>query len=882
MTGDQIREGFLDFFRQRGHTVVPSAPLVPENDPSLLFTNAGMVPFKQVFLGKETRPYRRAANSQKCLRISGKHNDLEQVGRDTYHHTFFEMLGNWSFGDYYKREAIEWAWELLTKVWKLPKDKLYATVYTTDDEAAALWAGRTDVGRDRILRFEAENFWEMGETGPCGPCSEIHIDRGPAACDRRADETHRCAVNGGCARYIELWNLVFIQHNRDAEGKLSDLPARHVDTGMGFERICTVLQGVGDNYAIDLLRTVVEAGERLSGKRYGATERDDVSLRVIADHGRAVTFLVADHILPSNEGRGYVLRRLLRRAARHGKLLGLERPFLHEVVGAVVQAMGRAYPEVAQQHRRIAEVVKGEEERFSATLDRGLALLSSEVEKARAAKARVLSGEVAFRLYDTYGFPLDLTEDIVAGEGLAVDKDGFERAMEAQRARGRGAQRFADAEAAPEMIAGGALASRFVGDRIVEWESEVLALLVDGQATRGPVRAGTAVDVVTAETPFYAESGGQVGDRGWLETGAGAKVEVTDTQKLAPTVVAHRGVVREGALAVGDRVRLRIDAARRDAARLNHSATHLLHAALRRRLGEHVKQAGSLVTPERLRFDFSHHGPVDDGALRDIEDETNAYIRANAEVTTEEMSYDDAIKAGALAFFGDKYGDRVSVVRMGDFSTELCGGTHVQRTGDIGVLKLRGESGVAAGVRRLEAVSGEGALELIRSHEAVLRDISALLRTPGEEAAARLEKLLAQQRELERRIAELQGKLAGGASRDLLADARHVDGITVLATRVEGLDEKGMREMVDRVRDRIKSGVVVLGAADGERALLVAGVTRDLTSRYHAGNIIKQLAPLVGGGGGGRPDFAQAGGKDPARLDEALAAAYELLGAGSR
>ena len=776
MTGDQTREGFLDFFRQRGHTVVPSAPLVPENDPSLLFTNAGMVPFKQVFLGKETRPYRRAANSQKCLRISGKHNDLEQVGRDTYHHTFFEMLGNWSFGDYYKREAIEWAWELLTKVWKLPKDKLYATVYTTDDEAAALWAERTDVGRDRILRFEAENFWEMGETGPCGPCSEIHIDRGPAACDRRADETHRCAVNGGCARYIELWNLVFIQHNRDAEGKLSDLPARHVDTGMGFERICTVLQGVGDNYAIDLLRTVVEAGERLSGKRYGATERDDVSLRVIADHGRAVTFLVADHILPSNEGRGYVLRRLLRRAARHGKLLGLERPFLHEVVGAVVQAMGRAYPEVAQQHRRIAEVVKGEEERFSATLDRGLALLSSEVEKARAAKARVLSGEVAFRLYDTYGFPLDLTEDIVAGEGLAVDKDGFERAMEAQRARGRGAQRFADAEAAPEMIAGGALASRFVGDRIVEWESEVLALLVDGQATRGPVCAGTAVDVVTAETPFYAESGGQVGDRGWLETGAGAKVEVT----------------------------------------------------------------------------------------------------------AEEMTYDDAIKAGALAFFGDKYGDRVSVVRMGDFSTELCGGTHVQRTGDIGVLKLRGESGVAAGVRRLEAVSGEGALELIRSHEAVLRDISALLRTPGEEAAARLEKLLAQQRELERRIAELQGKLAGGASRDLLADARHVDGITVLATRVEGLDEKGMREMVDRVRDRIKSGVVVLGAADGERALLVAGVTRDLTSRYHAGNIIKQLAPLVGGGGGGRPDFAQAGGKDPARLDEALAAAYELLGAGSR
>jgi len=882
VTGDQIREGFLDFFRQRGHTVVPSAPLVPENDPSLLFTNAGMVPFKQVFLGNEARPYLRAVNSQKCLRISGKHNDLEQVGRDTYHHTFFEMLGNWSFGDYYKREAIDWAWQLLTRVWKLPKDRLYATVYTTDDEAAALWAELTDIGRDRLLRFEAENFWEMGETGPCGPCSEIHIDRGPAACDRRGDRTHRCAVNAGCARYIELWNLVFIQHNRDERGKLSDLPARHVDTGMGFERICTVLQGVGDNYAIDVLRAIVHSAEKLSGKRYGAAPRDDVSLRVIADHGRAVTFLVADGILPSNEGRGYVLRRLLRRAARHGKLLGLDRPFLHEVVGAVVGAMGRAYPEIAAQHARIAEVVRGEEERFAATLDRGLALLASEVERARAAKARVLSGEVAFRLYDTYGFPLDLTEDILAGEGLGVDKDGFTRAMEAQRERARGAQRFADAEAAPELIAGGGLRSRFVGDRIVEWESEVLALLVDGREARGPVGAGAQVDVVTAETPFYAESGGQVGDRGWVETASGAKVEVTDTQKIAPAVIAHRGVVREGALAVGDRVRLRIDTARREGARLNHSATHLLHAALRRRLGGHVKQAGSLVTPGRLRFDFSHHKPVDDAALRDIEDETNAYIRANAEVTAEEMSYDDAIKAGALAFFGDRYGDRVTVVRMGDFSTELCGGTHVTRTGDIGILKIRGESGVAAGVRRVEAVSGAGALELIRSHETLLREVSALLRAPGEEAAAKLEKLLAQQRELERRIAELQGKLAGGASRDLLADARHVDGVTVLATRVEGLDEKGMREMVDRVRDRIKSGVVVLGAADGERALLVAGVTKDLTGRYHAGNIIKQLAPLVGGGGGGRPDFAQAGGKDPARLDEALAAAYDLLGAGSR
>jgi alanyl-tRNA synthetase len=544
--------------------------------------------------------------------------------------------------------------------------------------------------------------------------------------------------------------------------------------------------------------------------------------------------------------------------------------------------MGRAYPQVVEQRRRIAEVVRGEEERFAATLDRGLALLSGEIERARQAHARTLPGTVAFRLYDTYGFPLDLTEDILTGEGMMVDREGFEREMEAQRARARGSQRFTDAAAAPEVATGNALRTRFVGDRVVEWDSEVLALLADGKETRGPVREGTVVDVVTAETPFYAESGGQVGDSGWLETANGARVEVTDTQKIAPAVIAHRGVVRRGALAVGERVRLRIDAERRERARLHHSATHLLHAALRRRLGPHVKQAGSLVTPERLRFDFNHHGPVDEGALRDIEDETNTYIRANAEVSSEEMSYDDAIRAGALAFFGEKYGDRVTVVRMGDFSVELCGGTHVARTGDIGVVKIRAESGVAAGVRRVEAASGEAALELIRSHEAVLREIGTLLRGPAEEAAAKLEKLLAQQRELEKRIAELQGKLAGGATRDVLADARKVDGITVLATRVEGLDDKGLREMADRLRDRIKSGVVVLGAAQGERALLLAAVTKDLVGRYHAGNIIKQLAPLVGGGGGGRPDFAQAGGKDPARLDEALAAAYDLLGAGSR
>jgi alanyl-tRNA synthetase len=877
VTGDQVRRSFLDFFAARGHTVLPSAPLVPQNDPSLLFTNAGMVPFKHVFLGTETRPYVRAVDSQACLRISGKHNDLEQVGRDGTHHTLFEMLGNWSFGDYYKREAIGWAWELLTGVWKLPKGQLYATVYTTDDEAAALWREVTDIGHDRISRFEKENFWEMADTGPCGPCSEIHVDRGPEACDMKG-RPHECAVNGDCTRYLEIWNLVFIQNYRDPSGALSELPAKHVDTGMGFERIVSVLQGKHSNYDTDVFQTIIRHAERLSGKRYHASERDDVSLQVIADHSRAVTFLVSEGILPSNEGRGYVLRRLLRRAARHGKLLGMDRPFLWEVVDGVVEAMGAAFPRLADQQARVKEAVRGEEERFAQTLDRGLALLATEIAETRRTNATALSGEVAFRLYDTYGFPLDLTEDILAGENLVVDKDGFERAMGAQRERARGAQKFVDASSGPELSGLGEHVSRFVGDHVGETISEVLALLADGKETRGPVREGASVDVIVAETPFYAESGGQVGDRGWVTADDGTRVEIVDTQKLGGRVIVHRGVVRRGALEVGQRVRLAIDGARRDAARLNHSATHLAHGALRRRLGPHVKQAGSLVDPTKLRFDFSHHKPVSPEDLRAVEDEVNTEIRANAEVTTEEMSYDDAIKAGALAFFGDKYGDRVTVVRMGDFSTELCGGTHVRRTGDIGVFKIDAESGVAAGVRRLEAVTGTGALDEIRRHEATLGEIAQLLKTGEQDAKGKLEKLLLQSRELERRVQELQGKIAGGATTDVMADARQVNGVTVLATKVEGLDDRGLRDMADRLRDRLKSGIVVLAAAQGEKAMLLAVVTKDLVGRFHAGNIIKQLAPIVGGGGGGRPDFAQAGGKDPTKLDAAVEAAYAIVG----
>jgi alanyl-tRNA synthetase len=876
---DQVRASFLDFFRERGHAIVPSAPLVPDNDPSLLFTNAGMVQFKALFLGKESRAYVRAADTQRCLRISGKHNDLEEVGRDTYHHTLFEMLGNWSFGDYYKREAILWAWQLLTEVWKLPKDRMYATVHHTDDEAAELWRELTDVPPDHIRRFDKENFWEMGDTGPCGPCSEIHFDRGPGTCDKQRLADHDCDVNAGCARYIELWNLVFIQYNREADQSLTPLTSKHVDTGMGFERVCSVLQGVPSNYDIDLFQGIIQSIATIAGKTYRQQDTDDISMRVIADHTRAVALLITDQVLPSNEGRGYVLRRLLRRAARHGKLLGIDGAFLYRVMDAVVAAMRTPFPEIAAALPRIREVVQGEEDRFAQTIDRGLALLNDEIAAARGAGQTVLDGEVAFKLYDTFGFPLDLTEDILRGETFTVDHAGFDRAMSAQRDRGRGAQKFTDVSGAPELVIDAGIRSVFIGDRQARGESIILALIENGATTRGPLRAGAVVDVVTAETPFYAESGGQVGDQGWIETPSGAQVEITDTLHIAPGVIGHRGTVRQGAISVDDTVRLRVDWARREATRLNHSATHLMHGALRRQLGEHVRQAGSLVTPDRLRFDFNHHKPVTPDELRAIEDEVNAAIRANAEVACQEMPYDDAIKAGALAFFGEKYGDRVRVVRMGEFSTELCGGTHIQRTGDVGYFRVREESGVAAGVRRLEASTGAGAIGDVRQEEQVLGDLLGMLKASEVSAVGRLEKLMHQQRELEKRVQDLQRKLAGGASRDVLADAREVRGIMVLSTRADDLDDEGLRGMADQLRDRIKSGVIVLGAAREGKVTLLAAVTKDLAGKAHAGNLIKQLAPMIGGGGGGRPDFAQAGGKDASQLDAALARVYELVGA---
>ncbi len=871
-TGREIRAGFLDFFAARGHRVVKSAPIVPEGDPSILFTNAGMVQFKQIFLGQAAPTDPRVADSQKCLRLSGKHNDLEQVGRDTYHHTLFEMLGNWSFGDYYKAEAIEWAWDLLAKQWKLPQDKIWATVYTTDDEAEQLWKKITSLPPERIRRFERENFWEMGETGPCGPCSEIHLDRGPAACDWRGGAGHVCQVNGDCARYIELWNLVFIQYNREADQSLRELPSKHVDTGMGLERIVAVLQNVLSNYDTDLFRGIIDATESLARRRYGADPDADVSFRVIADHARAVSIMIADHVLPSNEGRGYVLRRVLRRAARHGKMLGLDGPFLTSLVESVAQTLGDAYPELRERQQFIAEVVKSEESRFAETLDKGLGLLESEIARLPGT-AGVLPGDVAFKLYDTYGFPLDLTEDIVRGRGHSVDGEGFTKAMDEQRARGREHKRFV-----AQSAASGDRRSRFVGDRIYEWESTVTDVATAEGSQPGGIRAGQTAELVTEETPFWGESGGQVGDHGIIETERGDKLEVLDVFRHGPDLVVHQVRVLAGAITPGDAVRLLVDPKRRDEIRLNHSATHLMHGVLREHLGTHVRQAGSLVAPDRLRFDFNHTGPIDPAALTAMEDEINARIRANVECVTEEMSYDDAMKRGALAFFGDKYGDRVRVLQMGPFSIELCGGTHVQRTGDIGLFKFRSEGGVAAGVRRIEAMTGGGALDWMQEREERLRQIGSTLKASEEEAVERLERLIAQSRELERRIEKLQRDQATSQSGDLLSHTRERDGVKVLATRVDGLDDKALRELADRLKEKLGTGVVALGATDGTKVSLIAAVTKDLTKRFSAGDLIKKIAPLIGGNGGGRPDFAQAGGKDPSGLDEALAKVYELIG----
>jgi alanyl-tRNA synthetase len=875
MTGNEIRSRFLKYFEERGHAIVASSSLIPQNDPTLLFANAGMNQFKDLFLGREKRDYVRAASSQKCVRAGGKHNDLENVGRTARHHTFFEMLGNFSFGDYFKSEAIAFAWEFLTKEMNLDTSRLYVTVYTDDDEAADIWHHQEGIPRERIFRFgEKDNFWSMGDTGPCGPCTEIFWDNGPGV----GCGTPECAVGCDCDRYMEIWNNVFMQFDRSADGTLTPLPKPSVDTGMGLERITTVMQGVSSNYDTDLLQGIIRHVEALSGKRYGADDRDDVSMRVIADHARAVTFLICDGVLPSNEGRGYVLRRIMRRAARHAKMLGFTEPVLYRTVEAVNAILGEAYPSLIERQDYVRRVIRIEEERFSETLDRGLTILNEEVENLRESGSSLLPGEVIFRLYDTFGFPVDLTADIVEKEGITLDEAGFEACMERQRRQAREHWKGSGEESlAPvyRQLTEEGIRSAFTGyDRLTD-SADIVALLVDG-APMSAAEAGQKVEIVTAATPFYGESGGQVGDLGEIRT-SGAVVRINDTKKPLGELTVHVGEVVSGTVRTGETAQLSVDAEARQATALNHTATHILQAVLRSVLGDHIKQAGSLVSPERLRFDFTHFSPLSPEELRQVEVEVNRRIRQNSAVATEEMEPEAAIAAGATALFGEKYGEKVRVVRVGDVSMELCGGTHIRAAGDIGLFKIVQETGIAAGVRRIEAVTGARALEIVHRQEAAIGRVADLLKSDRQQIENRLQKMLERQRELEREMESLQGKLSAGQAADLLSRVRDVAGVKLLAERIEKADAKGLRELSDQLRERLGSGVIVLASESDGKANLLVAVTKDLAGRIKAGDVIRPLAEKVGGKGGGRPDLAQAGGNEPLKIGEALGAAEELL-----
>jgi alanyl-tRNA synthetase len=875
-SGSQLRKKFLDYFASKGHTIVSSSSLVPHNDPTLPFTNAGMNQFKDCFLGAEKRDYVRATTSQKCVRAGGKHNDLENVGRTARHHTFFEMLGNFSFGDYFKKDAIAYAWEFLTVDLGLDKDKLYVTVYTDDDEAADIWHQQEGVPRERIFRFgEKDNFWSMGDTGPCGPCSEIFWDNGPEiGCGRP-----ECAVGCDCDRYMEIWNNVFMQFNRSADGTLTPLPKPSVDTGMGLERICTVMQGVKSNYDTDLLRGIIAYIEQLSGSIYrGSNSDSDVSMRVIADHSRATAYLIADGVMPANEGRGYVLRRIMRRAMRHAKMLGFDDPVLFKTAVFVLESMAGAYPEEAGRKEFVAKVVKNEEERFIQTLGNGLRILEEEVAKLRAANQSLIPGATVFKLYDTFGFPVDLTADIVEKDGLSLDHPGFEACMAEQRKKARehwkGSGEETIAAVYRQLLESG-IKSEFIGYQATRGDSTIRALIKDGEPIDQAV-AGDEVEVITSLTPFYGESGGQVGDRGSIVT-PGAKLDVTDTLKPLTNLTVHVARVTSGTLKIGEAADLLVDADARQATALNHTATHILQAVLIEVLGNHVKQAGSLVGPERLRFDFTHFSAMSEAELETVERLVNERIRQNRGVQVEEMSADDAIAAGATALFGEKYGDRVRVVSVGDFSMELCGGTHTHAAGDIGLFKIIQESGIAAGVRRIEAATGARALEIIRQQEAVIEQAATLLKSDSSQLESRIRKLLEHQRELERQVESLRGKLQSGQAGQLLDAVREVSGVKILAVKVDSMDGRQLREMADQLRDKLGSGVLVIGCEQEGKVNLLVAVSKDLTDRLHAGNLIRRLAELVGGKGGGRPDLAQAGGSNPQQLQAALDLSSQLV-----
>jgi alanyl-tRNA synthetase len=874
-TGNEIRQQFLDYFAKQGHQIVKSSSVIPADDPSLLFTNAGMVQFKNIFTGQEKRDYNRATTCQKCFRVSGKHNDLENVGRTPRHHTFFEMLGNFSFGDYFKEKAVVFAWELLTEGYGLNPDDLWVSVHTSDDRAAELWEKEVGVSPKRIVRLgDDENFWAMGDTGPCGPCSEIHIDQGEAMGCGEDD----CAVGCDCDRYLELWNLVFMQYERDASGKMTPLPKPSIDTGMGLERIAATVQGFNSNYDSDLFTPILDRTCELAGVERNADPETDVSLKVIADHARACAFLVGDGVLPSNEGRGYVLRRILRRAARHGRKLGLTKPFLHTVSQTVMAEMRGAYPGMYDSRAFVDKVIFSEEERFGETLGTGLNLLSEAIGEAKAKGQDSLTGDMAFKLYDTYGFPLDLTMTIASEEGMGVDETGFESAMNQQRSRSRAAWSGSGEQelAAPlAALRAQGFSSGFTGYDGLSGSSQIALLMVEGQEVDS-VGQGQVAELVTPQTPFYGAAGGQVGDLGGI-SGPNGQAKVTDTTKPGGEVIVHQIEVSQGSLAKGEAVELRVDSGARGATAANHTATHLLHAALRDILGEHVKQAGSMVSPERLRFDFSHFEAMTPEQLRQVERAVNQGVRANIALDTKVMDIDEAMATGAMALFEERYGDKVRLVQIPGVSKELCGGTHTGRTGDIGLFKIVAESSVAAGVRRLEALTAGAALEAVQALEELSSRAAAALKVGRPELAQRAEKLVASLKESEREIDTLKARLAGASSRDLLSEAVEVAGVKVLAVKVEVDNPKGLRDLADTVRGRLQSGVAVLGAESGGKALLLALVSKDLVDRFHAGNLVKVLAPMVGGGGGGRPDMAQAGGQNPAGLDEALARVPELV-----
>ncbi len=878
LSGPEVRQSFLDYFASRGHAIVPSSSLVPREDPTLLFTNAGMVQFKDCFLGLDQRGYNRATSCQKCVRAGGKHNDLENVGRTARHHTFFEMLGNFSFGDYFKEEAIAYAWEWMTVDLGMPPERLWATIYKDDDEACELWQKLAGLPADRIVRLgEEDNFWAMGDTGPCGPCSEIIIDQGPeVGCGRPT-----CDIKCDCDRYLELWNLVFMQFNRDASGTLTPLPKPSIDTGAGLERITAVVQGVHSNFDTDLLRPIITAVEELSGRAYGARERDDVSMRVIADHGRATTFLLTDGVLPSNEGRGYVLRRIVRRALRYGKLLGLEGPFLAQMTGCVVDLMKEQYPELQASRDRVARETLAEEERFGHTLKMAIPRLDEEIGQAKAKPldAQLIPGDQLFKLYDTYGLPRDLIEELAQEQSVMLDWETFENLLQRQRvlAKASAVAMFKGAEVSPVLQElATSRSTPFVGYDQTEVEAEVTAIVKAGQSTEA-VQKGEEAAIILDRTPFYAEAGGQVADVGTLQGSRGV-ADVLDVQRPLPGLTVHRVLIAHGSIRKGDRLRAAIDAERRALILKNHTATHLVHEALHRILGDHVRQEGSFVAPDRLRFDFRHYGPTTAAELARIERMVNEQLWRNLPVMIEDgVPYEEALARGAKAFFADKYADRVRTVTVPGFGLELCGGTHVQAIGEIGLFKIASEGGVAAGIRRIEANTGPGAYDYLLREEAALQESADALKARPLELPEKVDRLTQRGGELEREIQRLRSRVAATVVEELLKKVEAVEGLRVVRGRVEHFDQKGLRDLVDRVRTKLGSGVVVLGTLADNKVAWVAGITPDIVPRVHAGKLVREMARMTGGEGGGRADLAEAGGKDPSRLDHALGHVPELV-----